>query len=237
MEDERPVLHPQLELSSKPGVEVALDLIKSEPERTVSYIALGPLTNLAKMLLLDKEAVRDRIGRVICMGGALDVPGNTSPVAECKNMMSMSSILHGLTAFIVNFFADPFAVKELLTPTEPGEGLPLERFLLLPLDITTPHELSFPYYKAAVDPAFESTACPSRPEGKPPLVHFTSSFLERTREVMVEFGKDAMELHDIAAVWCAIENPPVKDQDQGPTALPVLRQGWAAARRKFEVER
>ncbi|PIL36154.1 hypothetical protein GSI_01814 [Ganoderma sinense ZZ0214-1] len=219
VEDERPVLHPQLELSSKSGVEVALDLIKSEPERTISYIALGPLTNLAKMMLLDREAVRDRIGRVICMGGALDVPGNTSPVAE------------------FNFFADPFAVKELLTPTEPECGVPLDRFLLLPLDITTPHELSFPYYKDVVDGAFESTAAPSRPEGKPPLVHFTSSFLERTREVMVEFGKDAMELHDIAAVWCAIKNPPIKAQDQDPTALPVLGEGWAAVRRKFEVER
>ncbi|KAI1794101.1 nucleoside hydrolase [Ganoderma leucocontextum] len=219
VEDERPSQHPQLELSSKSGVEVALDLIKSEPARTISYIALGPLTNLAKMLLLDTEAVRNRIGRVICMGGALDVPGNTSPLAE------------------FNFFADPFAVKELLTPTEPGQGLPFDRFLLLPLDITTPHELSFPYYKEVVDPAFESTASPSRPEGKPPLVHFTSSFLERTREVMVELGKDAMELHDIAAVWCAIENPPVKEQDQDPTALPILRQGWTAARRKFEVER
>lgn len=238
VEDERPVLHPWLELSSRSGVEIALDLIKSEPERTISYIALGPLTNLAKVVLRDREAVRDRIGRVICMGGALDVPGNTSPVAECRSIhLRLINVRIGLTATIVNFFADPFAVKELLTPTEPGHGLPLDRFLLLPLDITTPHELSFPYYKKVVDGAFESTAAPSQPEGKPPLVHFTSSFLERTREVMVEFGKDAMELHDIAAVWCAIENPPVKAQDQDPSALPALREGWTAARRKFEVER
>lgn len=137
--------------------------------------------------------------------------------------------------FVVNFFADPYAVKELLVPSDPGHGLPLERFLLLPLDITTPHELAFPHYKAAVDPAFASTAAPSRPEGKSPLVHFTSSFLERTREVMVEFGKDAMELHDIAAVWCAIENPPVKDEEEG--GLPALREGWKATKRKFDIER
>ncbi len=216
-------------------MEVALDLIKSEPERTISYIALGPLTNLAKMLLLDREAVRDRIGRVICMGGALDVPGNTSPVAECMNIHLRYPNRSDYVS--VNFFADPFAVKELLTPSEPGHGLPLDRFLLLPLDVTTPHELSFPYYKDVVDGTFESTVSPSQPEGKPPLVHFTSSFLERTREVMVEFGKDAMELHDIAAVWCAIENPPVRTEDQDPTALPILREGWAAAHRKFEVER
>ncbi|KAI9062938.1 nucleoside hydrolase [Trametes sanguinea] len=215
--DENPKSHPWLEFTRKSGVEVALDLIKTQPERTISYLALGPLTNLAKLMSLDGEVVRQRIGRVVCMGGALDVPGNTSPVAE------------------FNFFADPYAVKELLVPNDPGHGLPLERFILLPLDITTPHELWFPYYKAAVDPAFESTSSPSRPEGKSPLVHFTSSFLERTREVMVEFGKDAMELHDIAAVWCAIENPPVKDEHED--ALPTLQHGWKVVKRKFDIER
>ncbi|KAI0374074.1 nucleoside hydrolase [Pilatotrama ljubarskyi] len=209
--------HPCLHFAQKSGVEVALELLKSEPERSVSYIVLGPLTNLAKMLRLDREAVRSRIGRVVCMGGALDVPGNTNPVAE------------------FNFFADPFAVKEVLLPADPGHGIPLERFILLPLDITTPHEISFPHYKAAVDSAFESTASPSRPEGKSPLVHFTSSFLERTREIMVEFGKDAMELHDIAALWCAIENPPVKEESED--ALPTLQSGWKATKRIFDIER
>lgn len=131
-------------------------------------------------------------------------------------------------------------MKELLVPSDddPRHGLPLDRFLLLPLDITTPHELPFPTYKAAVDPAFESTAVPSRAEGKPPLVHFTSAFLERTREVMVEFGKDAMELHDIAAMWCAVANPPVGDPEQAAAgAIPVLQDGWKAALRKFAVER
>ena len=122
-------------------------------------------------------------------------------------------------------------------PNDPNRGLPLERFLLLPLDVTTPHEIRFPYYKEMVDPAFDSTASPSQPEGKPPIVHFTSSFFERTREVMIEFGKDAMELHDITAVWCAIENPPVREEDLDPAALPLLQQGWKAMRRKFDVER
>lgn len=76
--------HPQLELvSDKSGIDVALDLIRSEPARSITYVALGPLTNLARMLRVDANCVRDRIGQVVAMGGALDVPGNTSPVAEC----------------------------------------------------------------------------------------------------------------------------------------------------------
>jgi hypothetical protein len=50
---------------------------------------------------------------------------------------------------------------------------------------------------------------------------------------MLEFGTDAMELHDIVAVWCAIHNPP---------RLTVgsdlhLNHGWEAVKRHFDIER
>lgn len=66
-------------------------------------------------------------------------------------------------------------------------------------------------------------------------MHFTSAFFERTREVMVSFGKDAIELHDIATVWCALANPPVQVEAEG--AVPTLQPGWKASRRQFQVER
>ena len=68
-------------------------------------------------------------------------------------------------------------------------------------------------------------------------MQFTSAFLERTREVMLEFGKDAMELHDIVAVWCAVENPPCAVEDDRPNAVPKLKEGWKARRRLFQIER
>jgi len=112
--------------------------------------------------------------------------------------------------------------------------LPLDRFLLLPLDITTLHELPFNVYQQKVDSAFRSASeAPSDGSNKTPIVHFTSSFLERTREVMVSYGKDAMELHDIVAVWCAIENPPV--QEGGETG--TLSLGWKGFNRIFDIER
>ncbi|PBK86935.1 nucleoside hydrolase [Armillaria gallica] len=202
--------HPQLLLSKKPAVENSLELLRCYPERSITYIALGPLTNLAQLMRRDRALVRGRIGRVVCMGGALDVPGNTSPVAE------------------FNFFADPYAVKELLMPSRPELGLPLDRFFLLPLDITTPHELPFPVYQTRVDPSFSNMNTPSVAGEKKPLIHFTSSFLEHTRTVMLQFGKDAMELHDIVAVWCAIANPP---------SSTTLSPGWGMHKRTFEIER
>jgi len=208
--------HPQLEVSSRSAVDVALDLIRSEPEKSITYIALGPLTDLSRMLEKDLTLVRERLGRVVCMGGALDVPGNATPVAE------------------FNFFADPHAACDVLTPTIPDQGFPRERFILVPLDVTTPHEIPFSDYKAEVDPEFENTSSPSNPTEKPPLLHFTSAFLERTREVMLSFGKDAMELHDPVAVWFAIENPPGKES---ASQVPVLKDGWGTTRRQFQVER
>lgn len=214
MDEERK--HPQLEISSRSAVDVSLDLIRSEPDQSITYIALGPLTDLSGMLKKDPTLVRERLGRVVCMGGALDVPGNSTPVAE------------------FNFFADPHAVHNVLTPAIPDLGFPHERFILVPLDVTTAHEMPFPLYKAEVDQAFENTSSPSIPAGKPPLLHFTSSFLERTREVMLAFGKDAMELHDPVAIWFATENPPGKEL---AGQSPVLRHGWRTTRRQFQIER
>lgn len=198
------------------GVDVVLDLLRSHPPRSITYIVLGPMTNLARMMMKDGETVRERIGRIVCMGGAIDVPGNTTPTAE------------------FNYFADPYAVKELLLSDKSALHLPLDRFLLVPLDLTTPHELPFPAYKQAVDPAFQSVSTAlSDGSTKPPVAHFTSAFLERTREIMLGYGKDAMELHDIVAVWCAMENPPVRGDQEGNALSP----GWSVLRRIFDIER
>lgn len=52
---------------------------------------------------------------------------------------------------------------------------------------------------------------------------------------MLEFGNDAMELHDVVAVWAAAKNPPVKD-DAEEVDLGLM-EGWGATRRKFAMER
>src|SRR5204863_8795872 len=49
--------------------------------RALTLVALGPLTNVALALKAD-AAVVGRIGRVVVMGGAVDVPGNVTPTAE-----------------------------------------------------------------------------------------------------------------------------------------------------------
>jgi len=77
--------------------------------RELTLIALGPLTNVALALKADAASV-GRIGRLVVMGGAVDVPGNVTPTAE------------------FNMHVDPEAAHRVL-----AAGLPLE---LVPLDAT-----------------------------------------------------------------------------------------------------
>jgi inosine-uridine nucleoside N-ribohydrolase len=75
----------------------------------LTLIALGPLTNVALALHADARAMAG-IGRVVVMGGAVDVAGNVTPSAE------------------FNIHVDPEAAVRVL-----GAGLTLD---LVPLDAT-----------------------------------------------------------------------------------------------------
>lgn len=136
------------------------------------------------------------------MGGALDHPGNTSPVAE------------------FNCFADPYAADSVLEAVKSG----LFRIILAPLDITTPHQISF---DDLIHPSYPSNPDPSLS----PLKHLTSAMLGRVRGLQASFGlPDAMEMHDPVAVWYAIAHAHLP---RGEEAAP----GWAVKGRKFKVER
>jgi inosine-uridine nucleoside N-ribohydrolase len=116
-----------------------------------------------------------RVKRVLWMGGALDVPGNTSPNAE------------------FNLYADPYAgahiFKACSAPTNPFH------LTILPLDITTPHAVAFDHLL----PSPASSSSPSI------LKDFLTAFLTRVKQIYADLGlPDAMEMHDPMVVWFAI---------------------------------
>jgi purine nucleosidase/pyrimidine-specific ribonucleoside hydrolase len=84
-------------------------LLEREPAHSVDVLALGPLTNIAR-LARDHAAAARRIRRLVAMGGAVDEPGNIGPRTE------------------FNLAADPEAAQIVLSA-----GLPLT---LVPLDVT-----------------------------------------------------------------------------------------------------
>lgn len=166
-------------LSAKSSVEALPGIVASFPPRSLCAIALGPLTTLAHLHALGTSLL-EQFSSILIMGGAVDHPGNTTPSAE------------------FNTFADPFAAQVVFS-------LGLTNLYLFPLDITSTLTLPFDMYKSLVDPTFEGTHAPSCPDGKSPLSHFTSAFLEKVIETMKRYGGDAMELHDPAVVWALID--------------------------------
>jgi len=68
----------------RPGRESAAQIIVETARRharDLTIVALGPLTNLALAAEIDAGALRGA-GRVVVMGGAVDVPGNVTSDAE-----------------------------------------------------------------------------------------------------------------------------------------------------------
>ena len=64
-----------------PSEKVICDQIRAEPEGSVTIVALGPLTNIARAFLRDPE-LPSLVGRIVMMGGAVAGPGNITPAAE-----------------------------------------------------------------------------------------------------------------------------------------------------------
>jgi inosine-uridine nucleoside N-ribohydrolase len=61
---------------------VGLLALLAQSRTPVTLIALGPLTNVALALALDRERCRRSIREIIWMGGSAGAPGNTTPVSE-----------------------------------------------------------------------------------------------------------------------------------------------------------
>lgn len=81
-------------LHSLSAADYIIEQAKAFPGE-ISLIAVGPLTNIALALAKEPELPK-LVKQLIVMGGALDEPGNVTPLAEA------------------NFFNDPHAVDQLL---------------------------------------------------------------------------------------------------------------------------
>jgi inosine-uridine nucleoside N-ribohydrolase len=110
----------------QPTKETALQILQQQLRTTaepMEIIALGPLTNLAE-LLLSEPGLAANISMISIMGGAFDVPGN----------------IEGLNKAIANPYAewniyvDPYALDVVLR-----SGVPIT---IVPLDVTNQYPLT-----------------------------------------------------------------------------------------------
>ena len=91
------------------AVDVIIDLLRERPPGTVTLCPLGPLTNVAQVMVRAPDVV-DRIQEIVLMGGAFYEGGNTTPVAE------------------FNILVDPHAADIVMR-----SGVPV---VMMPLDVT-----------------------------------------------------------------------------------------------------
>lgn len=207
---------PPLAPTGKHAADVILDVIRQHPPHSVRIAALGPLTNLAAAFRRDPETFA-KVGAISVMGGAFDVPGNTSPVAE------------------FNWYADPYSVHVLVdeAPRHPalqGRRLPI---YVLPLDITSNNTVP---YSRLVKATYETPN--DTPQGASHLEKFVGTFLTHPRAFtnnMVapeEFHPDQHDLfqaHDPLAVAHAVFAPVTNAESRDG-------KGWKHSERRFQIE-
>jgi purine nucleosidase len=113
----RGIGHAELPAGRRPISERhAADLIGQEARRRpgeVTLLCIGPLTNLAVALEREPELPR-LLGRVVIMGGAFRVPGNTTPVAEWNIHCDPDAARAVLQAWSAAIEADPSVARLLM---------------------------------------------------------------------------------------------------------------------------
>ncbi|WPG37936.1 nucleoside hydrolase [Variovorax sp. EBFNA2] len=109
----------------KSAVDFIIDTVKANPNE-ITILAIGPLTNIALAAKKSPEIV-PLIKKIIYMGGAVDVPGNTTHFAE------------------FNWWFDPEAAQFVVR-------LPIPQ-VVVPLDVTDTVLLTKPVYDRIAHPA------------------------------------------------------------------------------------
>jgi inosine-uridine nucleoside N-ribohydrolase len=107
-----------------PSEKVICDQIRAEPEASVTIVALGPLTNVARAFVRDPE-LPSLVGGIVMMGGAVAGPGNITPAAE------------------FNVYCDPLSARAVFRSPSTKT--------LIPLDVTNRILLSYDLFNRLPD--------------------------------------------------------------------------------------
>jgi inosine-uridine nucleoside N-ribohydrolase len=106
-----------------PSEKVICDQVRDAPH-SVTIVALGPLTNVARAIIRDPE-LPTLVNRIVIMGGAVSGPGNITPAAE------------------FNMYCDPTSAQVVFRSPSTKT--------LIPLDITNNIELSYDLFNQLPD--------------------------------------------------------------------------------------
>ena len=110
-------------LSRHPSEKVISDAVRAAPN-AITIVALGPLTNIARVFQRDPE-LSSLVGRIVMTGGTVSGPGNITPAAE------------------FNIYCDPESARAVFRSPSTKT--------LIPLDLTNQIILSFDLFNQLPD--------------------------------------------------------------------------------------
>ena len=139
-----------------------------------------------------------RVKEVVVMGGAIDVEGNITPVAEFNTYADAvaTARVFALTSRNPASTMPPPPVKMSTLPLYPNKLSRTLKLTLFPLDITSPHLLHRSQFDAKLEPLIKAGS---------PLAEWTSAFVHKTYEKIESLTRKqddpGLELHDPLCVW------------------------------------